>query len=537
MDEKDNYYNNSPYGSNYQQPYVPKHEKPAEGGYSGMQGINEQNSYNSPPPQNNYSQNSGYSQPNGFNQPNNNYDRPNPNNGFGQYNNAPNQGGYSQQGYNNGGYNQQQPNRPVYDRFMYEPIGFEELERGNNGIDGYGSPEKKNRPTSEKTIAALFLILVLIAALISVIGIVHDIIKSDEIVDKIGNPQQVVLYKESKPKGANDEENFKDENGKYTPEGAAALVKPSIVKIYTYTDYAAYMAKKVEGTGSGIVLNEDGYIVTNAHVLKADGYHKVETVDGDFYDAKIVGRDSKTDIAVVKVNAKGLTPATLGDSDEAMVGEQVIAIGNPANLSNTVTDGIVSAVNRKIRSDSTGFEMNCIQTNADISPGNSGGALVNMYGQVIGITSSKYVSAEFEGLGFAITINEASPVIEELIKNGFVGGRFRIGIRLRDMETQAKREAIEEILGYKLPEDFTGIYIDSIDEDSDIANTKLKPGDFIIEIHGKTVSTYDELYDTISSQYQAGDTVPAACAHVDKDGNIDYYTIEFKLMEDTSGDY
>ena len=353
--------------------------------------------------------------------------------------------------------------------------------------------------------------------IIAIFGIIHDIVKSDEIVDKIGNPQQVVLYKESKPKGANDEENFKDENGKYTPEGVASLVKPSIVKIYTYSDYAGYMAKKTEGTGSGIVLNEDGYIVTNAHVLKADGFHKVETNDGDFYDAKIIGRDAKTDIAVIKVNAKDLTPATLGDSDEAMVGEQVIAIGNPANLSNTVTDGIVSAVNRKIRSDSTGFEMNCIQTNADISPGNSGGALVNMYGQVIG--------------------NEASPVIEELIKNGFVGGRFRIGIRLRDMETEEKRKALEEVLGYELPEDFKGIYIDSIDEDSDIAKTELKAGDFITEINGKTVSTYDELYDTISSQYEAGDTVPATCAHVDKKGKIDYYNIEFKLMEDTSGNY
>ena len=181
--------------------------------------------------------------------------------------------------------------------------------------------------------------------------------------------------------------------------------------------------------------------------------------------------------------------------------------------------------------------MNCIQTNADISPGNSGGALVNMYGQVIGITSSKYVSAEFEGLGFAITINEASPVIEELIKNGFVGGRFRIGIRLRDMETEEKRKALEEVLGYELPEDFKGIYIDSIDKDSDIANTELKSGDFITEINGKTVSTYDELYDTISSQYEAGDTVPATCAHVDKNGKIDYYNIEFKLMEDTSGNY
>ena len=113
-------------------------------------------------------------------------------------------------------------------------------------------------------------------------------------------------------------------------------------------------------------------------MLRADGYHTVHTVDEKVYPAKIIGRDVKTDIAVIKVDGVSLQPATLGDSDETIVGEQVIAIGNPANLSSTVTDGIVSAVNRKIRSDSTGFEMDCIQTNADISPGNSGGALVNM---------------------------------------------------------------------------------------------------------------------------------------------------------------
>ena len=215
----------------------------------------------------------------------------------------------------------------------------------------------------------------------------------------------------------------------------------------------------------------------------------------------------------------------------------MVAIGNPAGLTGTVTNGIVSAVNREIRSDTTGFEMNCIQTNAAISPGNSGGALVNMYGQVIGITSSKYVSGFYEGLGFAITINEAKPIIEELITNGFIGGRFRIGITLVDMSNEVNVMTIEEELGFELPEDFTGIYINDISEDCDIANTALEIGDFITEIDGKHVETYDELYDAISAKYGAGDVVPATCAKVDKDGNIEEYEIEFMLMEDTSGDY
>ena len=147
------------------------------------------------------------------------------------------------------------------------------------------------------------------------------------------------------------------------------------------------------------------------------------------------------------------------------------------------------------------------------------------------------ISPKTSGLGFAITINDAKPIIEELIKNGYIGGRFRIGIRLIDMSKPSKKESIEEALGYELPEDFEGIYISEVMKDCDISNTALKAGDFITAINGKNVKTYTELYDTISASYGAGDTVPATCAHVDKNGNVDYYDIEFKLMPDTSGNY
>ncbi len=427
------------------------------------------------------------------------------------------------------------PRRPVYDAFMYEPIGFDEYDR-MSAAEIKADEERKEkqlRTARERTILALFFLMVLLALAVCAVGITVDLVRSKQHLKAIGSPN-VVLYQNSKPEGANDLENFIDENGRYTTEGAAAAVKESIVEIYTYNDP---FRTSLKGTGSGVVLSDDGYIVTNAHVLLADGYHDIHTADEKVYNAKVIGRDAKTDIAVIKVNNADLKPAVLGDSDEVMVGEQVLAVGNPAGLSNTVTDGIVSATGRKIKSDSTGFEMNCIQTNADISPGNSGGALVNMYGQVIGITSSKYVSSEYEGLGFAISINDAKPIIEELISNGFVGGRFRIGITLIDMSRSSKTESIEEKLGFKLPEDFTGIYIDSIDESCDIANTALKAGDFITAINGKSIKTYDELYDTISASYGPGDKVPATCAHIDKDGNIDYYNIEFELMPDTSGNF
>ncbi len=426
--------------------------------------------------------------------------------------------------------------QPHYDSFMYEPIGF----RQNSQIN-YTEMKaveeikiKKQHIRHERTMIVMFFILILITFILGAYGIISDIVNSGDNLSKFNKGNNVIIYQNAKPDGANELKNFVDENGRYTTEGAAAAVRKSIVEIYTYSDT---FHKNLLGTGSGVILSDDGYIVTNAHVLDANGYHDVHTVDNKVYSAKVVGRDSKTDIAVLKITADNLSPAILGNSDEVMVGEQVIAVGNPAGLSNTVTDGIVSAVNRKVKSDSTGFEMNCIQTNADISPGNSGGALVNMYGQVIGITSSKYASTLYEGLGFAITINEARPIIEELINNGFIGGRFRIGITLISMNDISSIYAIQNELGFELPEDFKGIYINDISEDCDIANTELKVGDFITEIDGIPVSSYDELYNAITAKYGAGDKVPAKCAHIDKDGKITTYEIEFMLMEDTSGDY
>ncbi len=424
-----------------------------------------------------------------------------------------------------------------YDDFMYQPIGFEQYDKENEALAREAAKriEKKRKARADRIMLALLLLIFIVTIGLCVFAIVKDVSDSGKTFGKdYTPPQNIVIYQQSKPENANDSDSYKDENGRYTTEGIAATVRPSIVEIFTYDDSGH---NTLSGTGSGVIISEDGYIVTNTHVLQSDGYHVVKTYDDKSYDAKIIGRDAKTDIAIIKITASDLQPAVFGDSDEVVVGEQVMAIGNPAGLSGSVTDGIVSAVNRQIRADSTGFEMNCIQTNADISPGNSGGALVNMYGQVIGITSSKYVSSSYEGLGFAITINDAMPIIDELISQGYISDRFRIGIELIDMEDEMKIATIEEELGFELPEDFEGIYIASVSEDCDIANTELQPGDFITAINGKSIKTYDDLYDTISRQFGAGDKVPATCARLSEDGNIEYFDIEFMLMEDTSGDY
>ncbi|MGN0612915.1 MAG: S1C family serine protease [Porcipelethomonas sp.] len=331
-----------------------------------------------------------------------------------------------------------------------------------------------------------------------------------------------------------DGDEFIDENGKYTIEGIAKAIRPQVVEIYVYADKNS---DTITGGGSGIIISEDGYIVTNAHVLDGMEKYMVTTHDGRSYQASITGKDKKTDIAVIKVAAQGLSPAQFGNSDEVIQGETVVAIGNPAGLSGSITDGIVSGLNRKIKTDTTGFEMNCIQTDAAISPGNSGGALVNMYGQVIGITSSKYATTTTEGLGFAITINDARPIIEELISQGYVSGRVKIGITFYSTYANYAAIMFEDKFGFEIPDELKeALWIEEISEDCDISNTELEPYDFIVSFEGKKMSDYSSLSDAISGK-KGGDTVKAECARVSPDGKISYFDIEFKLMTDTSGDY
>ena len=206
-------------------------------------------------------------------------------------------------------------------------------------------------------------------------------------------------------------------------------------------------------------------------------------------------------------------------------------------MTGSITDGIVSGLNRKIKTDATSFEMNCIQTNAAISPGNSGGALVNLYGQVIGITSSKYAAVNSEGLGFAITINEAKPIIEEFISQGYVSGRVRVGITFYSAYADYANIEFKDKYGFDIPEELEGsLWISDISKDCDIANTELKNGDFIVSIEGRQIADYSELNQLLKGK-KGGDKIKAECARVDKSGKITYFEIEFKLMTDTSGDF
>ena len=183
------------------------------------------------------------------------------------------------------------------------------------------------------------------------------------------------------------------------------------------------------GEGSGVIYSSDGFIITNHHVIKDASLIMVVLSDGTTYEAKLIGADADTDLALIKIDATGLTPMEIGNYSELKVGEFVMAIGNPGGheFSSSVSLGIVSAKDRPLQIDN-GYLMNTIQTDAAINPGNSGGALVNMKGQLVGINSAKYVASGYEGLGFSITVEEAIPIIEDLKANGKVTGRALLGI-------------------------------------------------------------------------------------------------------------
>lgn len=231
-----------------------------------------------------------------------------------------------------------------------------------------------------------------------------------------------------------------------------------------------------QGSGSGIIINSDGYIITNQHVI--NGATEVEVIlnTGTTYKATIVGEDTKTDLAMLKIEPKPeepLTAAVLGDSSQLQVGELAVAIGNPMGMefSGSVTAGIVSAVNRSMTIENRTY--NLIQTDAAINSGNSGGALINRYGEVIGINSVKLSTMGVEGMGFAIAISEAKPIIDDLMENGYVKGRPLVGIGIKETSY--------------------GMFISQVQENSGAAEAGLKTGDMILEVDGQKVKSTTEI--------------------------------------------
>lgn len=301
--------------------------------------------------------------------------------------------------------------------------------------------------------------------------------------------------------------------GNFNAANIAAACMDSVVEIRTESVSFAnrLMGQYVsEGAGSGVIITADGQIATNNHVVGGATKITVRTHNGKEYEAKLIGTDEKTDLAVIKIEATGLSPATLGTSSTLVVGEPVLAIGNPlGQLGGTVTDGILSALSRQIEID--GQRMTLLQTNASVNPGNSGGGLFDAQGKLIGIVNAKSSGSGIEGLGFAIPIDTAKPIIDQLNANGYVRGRVDIGMELLDVSEQA---------AYLYRLDSAGVYIAEVARGGSAERAGLHSGDRIISMD-KTAITESAQLETILTKYKVGDVLRVKFSRDGKEQEVD----------------
>ncbi len=293
----------------------------------------------------------------------------------------------------------------------------------------------------------------------------------------------------------------------------SSMVTPSVVAITTEevvtSNYGFWFGGEYvqSGAGSGVIMTSDGYIITNQHVVEGASTITVTLSDDTEYPATLVGSDSVNDIAVIKIEAEGLTPAVMGNSDNLVVGQSVIAVGNPMGvLGGTVTNGIISALNRDVTVNNQ--KMTLIQTNAAISPGNSGGGLFDANGQLIGIVNAKSSGSNTEGLGFAIPINTALSVATDLIDNGYVTGRPALGITVVDVQ--------DSQTAAQMGVSSAGVYVYQVSEGSGAQAAGIQPGDRIIAVENVLVETKEQVSEEVRN-HNVGDTIQLQIA---RDGNI-----------------
>lgn len=386
---------------------------------------------------------------------------------------------------------------------------------------GGGVPPVSDIPQKEMKKSSKAWLIIAIICLVALLAIVMLLLaaghKNDD-KEIAGTPSGsgVTVNINVAPHPADDSLYADKETGLFTTVGAAEQVLPSIVNLYGYTDtsIAAY------NEASGIIISEDGYIITNAHAVEDIKRFKAKLHDEREFEAAVVGIDTRTDLAVLKIEADDLVPAVIGSSDDMKQGEQVIAIGNAGGFNDTVTVGYVSYVNREIQS-YTNYPITCIQTDAALNFGNSGGALVNLYGQVVGIVVSKYSSTGSENIGFAIASDFAVPIAEDLIEKGYVSDRPRIGI----MYSLITHEYAAQ-LDVK-----PGMLISEISPDCDVANTDLQKDDIITELNGKQILTAQDVKN-FQNTAKAGDKVTAKVYRKTITGEVTEFEIEFTLEQD-----
>ncbi len=294
-------------------------------------------------------------------------------------------------------------------------------------------------------------------------------------------------------------EDLSAQSGTLSVSDIVKKAQDSVVEIQTEVVQTNMFNQQVSGeaAGSGVIISEDGYIVTNNHVVEGGSSYTVRLSNGDSYDAQLIGRDPQMDLAVLKIEASGLSAAAFGDSGSLVAGDTTVAIGNPlGTLGGTVTNGIVSATNREITLEYG--SINVIQTNAAINPGNSGGGLFNDKGELIGVVVAKSSMSNTEGLGFAIPSNDAKEIIDQLIENGYVKGRIDLGMTLVDVSTEQAART------YGLSS--TGVYVAQVTNGSQAANLGIRSGDRIVSLGGVQITNAADLESALE-KYSVGDKV------------------------------
>lgn len=305
-------------------------------------------------------------------------------------------------------------------------------------------------------------------------------------------------------------------------EVADSVVEVTTEVITTNSFYGQYVS---EGAGSGVIISQDGYIITNNHVI--DGASKIAVTlrNGDNYEAKLVGTDEEADVALIKVEATGLKEAVFGDSSTLKVGDKVVAIGNPlGTLGGSVSDGIVSALDRKIEID--GETMTLLQTDTAINPGNSGGGLFNGQGELIGLVNAKSAGSEIEGLGFAIPINNVLNILSDLKQYGYVTGKPSMGVQLLDVTNSM-------YAAYYFGSQETGVYVYSVYQGTAAAGAGIQPGDRIVAVNGTEVTKASEV-EKLVSDMKAGDEITITIDRSGKNSDYTFNLDEAKPSQNTS---
>ena len=442
------------------------------------------------------------------------------------YQNTGYQGGYYQGGYRNTDYQTQNTYQNGY--------GYYAPKQPNQPAQGAPNP-----PTGGKKSGGfrVFCVLLALAVALTVGAGVGYIIggsgsNTDQFASATSTPTDITFIENKIPtkKGIDP-----DANGNYTVSQVASLVSPSVVSVCTYSgDTSSSSGTTTTSISSGVIIDKSGYVISNDHIYAdiPNAKFVVTLYDNRSYKASFVAGDQKSDICVLKIEgATDLTPASFGESDKVSQGDTVVAIGTPYGMSNSVTSGIISAANRRIRKSATesnsqsssstsAYTMRVIQTDTAINHGNSGGALVNLKGQVIGINSSKIVADTYEGMCFAIPSNDAVSVAKNLIANKKVVGRAKLGVSYVEISTASA-------VVNNVP---SGLMLASIDSDSGLYNKGFKENDIICEIDDKVITSADIALDIIADK-TAGDTVKLK---IYSSSTGKYSTVTVKLLEDQS---